>query len=291
MSSSAGLWVVLPAAQQRGGAWIDDTLRLRSEEAGLAWRAPLAGCFPRQRVERFRGDDAYDQVNEVFRARGWTDGLPIVPPTVARVEAMVAAVDRPPHEVLAELAPLNGLATVEKVAACAVMAGCLPAQFGVVLAAVEAVADPAFNLRGVQTTDENVAPLVIVSGPAVRAAGLHAGIGLLGPGFQANACIGRALRLVLQTLGGGWPGAVSFAGAGQPGRYTLCVAEDDEALPEGWPPLRVELGYSAEDSVVVVTRAETAVNVTGSLAEIASVMSSACSLFTVVHRGIPAVLL
>lgn len=289
--SPSGLWVVLPATQQRGGAWIDDTLRLRAEEAGLAWRAPLVGCFPRQRVERFRGDDAYDQVNSAFRDRGWTDGLPIVPPTVGRVEAMVAAVDRPPNEVLAELAPLNGLATVEKVAVCAVMAGCVPAHFAVLVAAVEAVADPAFNLRGVQTTDENVAPLVIVSGPAVRTAGLHAGIGLLGPGFQANACIGRAVRLVLQTLGGGWPGAVSFAGAGQPGRYTLCVAEDDGALPDGWPPLRVELGFSAEDSVVVVTRAETAVNVTGSLLEIASVMSSACSLFTVVHRGVPAVLL
>jgi hypothetical protein len=286
-----GLWVVLPAAQQRGGAWIDDTLRLRSEEAGLAWRAPQAGCFPRQRVERFRGEDAYEQVNETFRARGWTDGLPIVPPSIGRVEAMVAAGTRPAIEVVAELAPLNGVATVEKVAVCAVMAGCLPTQFAIVVAAVEALADPAFNLRGVQTTDENVAPLIICSGPVTPTAGLHAGMGLLGPGFQANACIGRAVRLVMHNLGGGWPGAVSFAGAGQPGRYTLCAAEDDEALPEGWPPLRVELGYRPEDSVVVLTRAETAVNVTGGLPEVASVMGSAASLFTVVHRGIPALLL
>lgn len=291
MTSPPGLWVVLPAAQQRGGAWIDDTLRLRSEEAGLAWRAPQAGCFPRQRVERFRGDDAYEQVNETFRARGWTDGLPIVAPSLGRVEAMVAAVPQAAHDVLAELAPLNGLATVEKVAVCAVMAGCLPAQFPIVVAAVLALADPAFNLRGVQTTDENVAPLLVLSGPAAAAAGLHAGIGLLGPGFQANASIGRAIRLVMHNLGGGWPGAVSFAGAGQPGRYTLCVAEDDDALPEGWAPLRVELGYGPEDTIVVLTRAETAINVTGGLTEVASVMGSAASLFTVVHRGIPALLL
>lgn len=289
--SAAGLWVVLPAGQQRGGAWLDDTLRARSEEAGLLWRAPDAGRFPRQRVERFRGDDAHAQVHEAFARRGWTDGLPIIPPTVGRVEAMVAAGDRVATDVIAELAPLNGVATVEKVAACAVMAGCDPVHFPIVLATVAAIADPAFNLRGVQTTDENVAPLIIVSGPAVAACGLHAGIGLLGPGFRANATIGRALRLVMHNLGGGWPGAVSFAGAGQPGRYTLCAAEDDDALPPNWPPLRMELGFERADSVVVVTRAETAINVTGHLPEIASVMSSAASLFTFVHRGIPAVLL
>jgi hypothetical protein len=217
--------------------------------------------------------------------------LPVAPPTTDRVADLVAASGRAPHHVLGELAPLGGLATVEKVAANAVMAGCGPAQFPFVVAAVEAIAEPGFNLRGVQTTDENCAPLVIVSAPAAvrQAAQVHAGIGLLGPGWRGNATIGRALRLVMHNLGGGWPGAVSFAGAGQPGRYTLCAAEDDDACP--WPPLRVELGFDAADSIVVVTRAESAVNVTGGLTEIADVMGSATSLFTMLHHGVAALLL
>jgi hypothetical protein len=285
------LWVVLPAGQRADGGWLDDTLRQRNAEAGLEGRAPRAGDFPRQRVELVRGPGAHRLCDELFAARGWTDGLPVVPPTTDRVADLVAASGRPPHDVLGVLAPLGGLATVEKVAANAVMAGCGPAQFPFVVAAVEAIADPAFNLRGVQTTDENCAPLVVVSAPAaVRdAAQVHAGIGVLGPGWRGNATIGRALRLVMHNLGGGWPGAVSFAGAGQPGRYTLCVAEDDDACP--WPPLRVELGFAAADSVVVVTRAESAVNVTGGLTEIADVMGSATSLFTVAHDGIAALLL
>jgi hypothetical protein len=285
------LWVVLPAGQRADGGWLDDTLVARNAEAGLVARAPRAGDFPRQRVELFRGPGAHDALGEAFAARGWTDGLPLVPPTSDKVADLVAASGWPPHHRLGELAPLGGLATVEKVAANAVMAGCRPAQFPFVVAAVQAIADPTFNLRGVQTTDENCAPLVIVSAPApVRAAAqVHAGIGLLGPGWRGNATIGRALRLVMHNLGGGWPGAVSFAGAGQPGRYTLCVAEDDDACP--WPPLRVELGFEEADTVVVVTRAESAVNVTGGLAEIADVMGSATSLFTVVHHGIAALLL
>ncbi|MDH4146007.1 MAG: hypothetical protein OEY23_12675 [Acidimicrobiia bacterium] len=284
------LWVVLPAGQRADGGWLDDTLALRNAEAGLRSRAPSVGDFPRQRVELFRGPGAHDALGAAFAARGWTDGLPVVPPSTDKVADLVAVSGRPPQYVLGTLAPLGGQATVEKVAANAVMAGCGLAQFPFVVAAVEAVADPAFNLRGVQTTDENCAPLIVVSAPAeVRAAAeIHAGIGLLGPGWRGNATIGRALRLVMHNLGGGWPGAVSFAGAGQPGRYTLCVAEDDEACP--WPPLRVELGFAPEDTVVVVTRAETAVNVTGGLAEIADVMGSATSLFTIVHRGVASLL-
>jgi hypothetical protein len=285
------LWVLVPAAQRRDGTWIDDTLAARNREAGQEGRAPDAGRFPRQRVELFRGPGAAEAVDDTFRRRGWTDGLPIVAPTTGRVARLVAALGRPPHEVLGELAPLGGLATVERVAANAVMAGCGAAQFHFVVAAVEAIVDPAFNLAGVQTTDENVAPLVIVSAPESVRTGveLNAGMGVLGPGWRGNATIGRALRLVLHNLGGGWPGAVALAGAGQPGRYGLVVAEDDEVCP--WPPLRVELGLEPDRSVVVVLRAESVVNVTGGLAEIASAMSSATSLFTAVHHGVAAVLL
>mgnify|MGYP003693898807 CR=1 FL=1 len=120
--------------------------------------------------------------------RGWTDGLPIIPPTLARVEAMCATTARAPSEVLGEVEPLRGEATVEKIAANAVMAGCRPDYFPVVLAAVEAVLDPAFNMRGVQTTDENVAPLLIVSGPLAARLGINAGFGALGLGLARQRC-------------------------------------------------------------------------------------------------------
>jgi hypothetical protein len=276
------LWVVLPTGQRASGEWIDDTLRRRAQESGVLSRTPLAGRFPRHRVEVVRGADAAEEVNALFEARGWTDGLPIVPPTLGRVEAMCAATARAPAEVLGEVEPLRGEATVEKIAANAVMAGCRPEHLPVVLAAVEAVLDPAFNMRGVQTTDENVAPLLIVSGPLAARLGVNAGVGALGPGWRANAAIGRAVRLVMLNLGGGWPGAVSLAGLGQPGRYTLCLAEREDSP---WPPLHVELGYRAEQSTVTVLRAETAINVTGGLAEVASVMASAASAFTMLHEG------
>ena len=276
------LWIVLPTGQRASGEWIDDTLRRRAEESGLLARTPLAGQFPRHRVEVVRAADAVDEVNRLFEGRGWTDGLPVVPPTLPRVEAMCATVARVPAEVLGEVEPLRGEATVEKIAANAVRAGCRPEHFPVVLAAVEAVLDPAFNMRGVQTTDENVAPLLIVSGPLAARLGVNAGFGALGPGWRANASIGRAVRLVMLNLGGGWPGAVSLAGLGQPGRYTLCLAE---RVDSPWPPLHVELGYRPEQSTVTVLRAETAINVTGGLAEVASVMATAASAFTMLYEG------
>jgi hypothetical protein len=282
------LWVLVPAGQRASGEWIDDTLRARAEEKGLLARSPRAAEFPRQRVELIRDADPVAAVNRLYRERGWTDGLPIVPPTIGRVDEMVAEGSLERHAVLGEVEPLGGVATVEKVAANAVMAGCEPAHFPVVLAAVQALLDPAFNLRGVQTTDENVAPLLVVNGPLAARLGINAGWGALGPGWPANAAIGRAAHLVMHNLGGGWPGAVSFAGLGQPGRYTLCLAERDDSP---WPPLHVEQGYRADQSTVTLLRAETVINVTGGLDELASVMGSAASLFGILHGGKPTVIL
>ncbi|HET9855695.1 MAG TPA: hypothetical protein VFR53_11615 [Methylomirabilota bacterium] len=283
------LWVLLPAGQRASGEWIDDTLRARAEEKGLLARTPRAGDFPRQRVELIRDADPGAAVNRLYRERGWTDGLPIVPPTLARVDDMLGAGPLERHAVLGDVEPLGGVASVEKIAVNAVMAGCEPAHFPVVLAAVQAILDPAFNLRGVQTTDENVAPLLIVNGPAAARLGVNAGWGALGPGWPANAAIGRAVRLVMTNLGGGWPGAVSFAGLGQPARYSLCLAEREDGSP--WPPLHVEQGYGREQSTVTVLRAETVINVTGGLDELASVMGSAASLFGILHGGMPGVIL
>ena len=239
-------------------------------------------------MELIRDADPAAAVNRLYRERGWTDGLPIVPPTLGRVDEMLAESLLERHAALGEVEPLGGVATVEKVAANAVMAGCEPSYFPVVLAAVQALLDPTFNLRGVQTTDENVAPLLVVNGPAAGRLGINAGWGALGPGWPANAAIGRAAHLVMHNLGGGWPGAVSFAGLGQPGRYTLCLAERADTP---WPPLHVELGYRPEQSTVTVLRAETVINVTGGLDELASVIGSAASLFGILHSGMPAVIL
>ncbi len=289
MSGSESLWIVIPTGQQAAGAWIDDTLKQRAAEQGLAAKVPLAADFPRQRVEVIRGPGAEERLQQLFLRRGWGDGLPVVPPTVARVKAALAFVDRAPTEILGEVEPLKGLATVEKIAANAVMAGCRPEYLPVVIAAVECLLDDTFNLRGVQTTDENVTPLVIVNGPMARELDINGSFGALGPGWQANATIGRAIRLVMHNIGGGWPGAVAFAGLGQPGRYTLCLAENEQQSP--WPPLHVEAGLPAEASAVTVTRAETVINITGGLAEIASVMGSAASGFGILWSGKPAVLI
>lgn len=289
MSDDDSLWIVLPAGQQAAGGWIDDTLKQRAAEQGLSAKVPLAADFPRQRIEVVRGPCAEDRLQELFLRRGWSDGLPVVPPTAARVKQALAFTDRAPTEVVGEVEPLKGLASVEKIAANAVMAGCRPEYLPVVLAAVECLLDPAFNLRGVQTTDENVTPMLIVNGPVARELEINGGFGALGPGWQANAAIGRAIRLVMHNLGGGWPGAVAFAGLGQPGRYTLCLAENEAQSP--WPPLHVEAGLSAETSAVTMTRAETVINVTGFLAEIASVMGSAASGFGILWSGRPTVLI
>ena len=287
--SSDTLWLVIPAGETAAGGWIADTIRERAVESGLLSRTPLAARFPRQRVEMIGGADSAERVQRLYHARGWSDGLPIVPPTTARVRDMLAFTDRKPTDLLGEVEPLKGLATIEKVAANAVMAGCRADYFPVVVAAVEAVLDPAFNLRGLQTTDENAAPLIVVNGPIAGQLDINGSFGALGPGWRANASIGRALRLVLNNLGGGWPGAVSFAGLGHAGRYTMCIAENEAQSP--WEPLHVQQGLSRETSAVTLLRAETAINVTGGLAEIASVMGSAASAFQILWNGIATVLI
>ena len=276
------LWLLIPVGQRANGEWIDDTLVRRAREKGMTARLTEAGRFPRQRVEVLRGGDP----GALYYRRGWTDGLPIVPPTLDRVDAMLRADGRGRNESLGELDPLKGVATVERVAANAVMAGCAPEHFPVVVAAIEALADPAFNLRGVQTTDENVAPLILLSGPVVERLEVNAGFGMLGPGWQANAAIGRAVRFVMNNIGGGWPEAVSFAGLGQPGRYTMVLAENAAANP--WEPLHEEL---ACENALVLMRAETAVNVTGGLDDLASVMGSAASAFNMAWEGKAAVVM
>ena len=199
-------------------------------------------------------DDAFDRVNDYFYERGWTDGLPVVPPTEERVQAMLSGMpSRQAEETISVVPPRNGNATMRQIAVNAVMAGCKPEYLPVVVAALQAVSEPAYGLSHRQTTTHAGAPLVIVNGPIVQRLRINCGRGLFGPGWRANATIGRALRLVLVNIGGAGPG-VDAAQTGHPGKYTYCIAEYEAANP--WEPLHVERGYPREQSVVTVVNTE-----------------------------------
>jgi hypothetical protein len=200
-----------------------------------------------------------DAVYDEFVRRGWCDGLPFVSPTPERVGAMVAAGTMDPARSFGLMPPLWRECTVEKIAVNAVMAGCLPEYFPVVLAAVQAMLDPAFNLYGVQATTHPVAPLLILNGPAAATIGMHAGSGCFGPGFRPNATIGRAIRLVLMNVGGGWPGRHDMATQGSPAKFSFAIAEAEAASP--WAPLHVSRGFAAEQSVVTMFGGEAPHNV------------------------------
>jgi peroxiredoxin len=193
----------------------------------------------------------YDELEEMFE-RGWTDGLPVIPPTPSRVEAMLAG--RDPSELLGEMAPAMARVTLERVAACAVLAGCRPEYFPVLVAAVKAVLEPAFNVGGQAVTTQPAGQVVVVNGPVRDAIGLNGSVGALGPGWRANMTIGRAVRLVVSLTGGGFPGRLDRSTLGNPGKIGLCFAEDEEVSP--WAPLHVERGFSGSSSVVTVIGAD-----------------------------------
>lgn len=191
---------------------------------------------------------------ESWFERGLTDGLPVVLPTRERVERTIATTGWARDALVGLVPPNYGRATVEKVAANAVMAGCRPDYFPVVLATVEAACDPVFNLHGHSGTTNAASPLIVVNGPVRPRLGVNCAAGVFGPGFRANATIGRALRLVMINLGGTRAGEISMSTFGHPGRYTYCIGEYEEASP--WEPLHVELGFSAEESTVTLFAGE-----------------------------------
>lgn len=214
---------------------------------GLAgWlKAPGAG---------FEIADDFETANEFCNERGWTDGLPVVPPTSERVERMLAFCDRPWDEPLAMIPPRYGAATPIRLAANAVMAGCRPEYFPLVMLAVEALCEERFNLYAVQATTHSCAPLIIVNGPIARELGMNAGHSALGPGTRSNATIGRAVRLALVNIGGAIPGVGDMATYGSPAKFSYCAAENEAANP--WQPLHVERGMPADASAVTVFAGE-----------------------------------
>jgi hypothetical protein len=220
-------------------------------------------------------EDSPEAVDAYFSAQQWSDGLPIVPPTEDRVRAMLGAVGRDSQDSLGDMPPGWGQATVEKLAINAVMAGCRSAYFPVVVAAVEAMLDPAFNLYGVQATTHPVAPLVVVSGPYASTIEMHAGPGVFGPGNRANATIGRAVRLILLNVGAAWPGRGDMATQGSPAKYSYAIAENEAASP--WEPLRVALGFAAEDTTVTVFGGEGPHNVNDHVSTTAAGILTNCA--------------
>jgi hypothetical protein len=241
LSGVAGLGRDLPEARPGCGAkniepGVLERLKIRLNETGLKSRRITIG--------------EEEDEHEAMYARGWSDGLPLVPPTEERVLRMLDGTSRDPQEVLGLVPPDLAPATVEKIAINAVMAGCKPEYLPVVLAAVEAVLDEGFAMHGVLATTMFVGPVVVVNGPIRRRIGMNAKGNALGQGNRANAAIGRALQLVIRNIGGGRPQEIDRATLGNPGKYTYCFAEDEEGSI--WEPLSVERGVAPGTSAVTV---------------------------------------
>ena len=198
---------------------------------------------------RLEFDDPLEVIESYFE-RGWTDGLPIVPPTPDRVAEFLEQAGRSPTDIVGAEPTKGRVITAEKVAINAVMAGCLPEYLPVVLAAIEAMSEPKFNLHAITVSTMGAAPLVVVGGPMAERLGLNSGVSVFGPGHRANATIGRAIRLVITNVTGAASGVLDKATLGHAGKYTWCVAEAEDVSP--WAPLRVERGLAAEESAVTV---------------------------------------
>lgn len=206
--------------------------------------------------------DAPEDIEEALAysmSQGWGDGLPIIPPTPQRVERMLAYWDRPWNESAGVFAPRDAQILPVQVAANAVMAGCKPPYFPLVMLIIQAMCEAPFNLRGMQSTTHPCAPLAIFNGPIGRELGINSGHNAFGPGCQANATIGRAVRLAMVNIAGAVPGVGDMATMGAPGKYSFVVAENDACSP--WEPLHVERGYDPGVTTVTVVAAESPFNI------------------------------
>jgi hypothetical protein len=238
--------------RDRAGAVVDDVLAALTRDRAPAVAVASGGL-------RVSVPDDLDELQQFVLDRGWGDGLPVLPPTHARLARLLDAWAGPRDRVVVTLAPRFGMATIETIAVNAAMAGAGPEHLPAIVAAVKAVADPAFNAQGVLPTTHPCTPLVIVNGPEAHRLGVNAGANALGQGHRANAVIGRALRLVVQNVAGATPGHVDRATLGHPGKYTYCLAEHEAASP--WEPLHVERGFRGDESCVTVCACEAPHNV------------------------------
>lgn len=214
----------------------------------------LQALFMPERLQSRRLNFAETDDIEVAYDQGWSDGLPVVPPTAERVHRMLSGTTRAPNEIVGQAPPDYADCTIEKIAINAVLAGCLPEYLPVVIAAVEAALEEPFCMHGLLATTYFSGPMVVVNGPYSRAIGMNSQGNALGQGNRANATIGRALQLVIRNVGGGKPGGVDRSALGNPGKYTFCFAEDE--LNSCWESLSVERGFDSSASTVTLFAAD-----------------------------------
>jgi len=225
----------------------------KSVEPGLAEYLEVKFGDPGIKSRKIEFGD-YDDDVEICFERGWSDGLPVVPPTDVRVMRMLQGTTRKPEEVVGLIPPNLAKCTVEKAAINAVMAGCKPEYMPTVLASIEAALEPEFTLHGLLATTYFSSPIIIVNGPVAKRIGMNSGLNALGQGNRANATIGRALQLIVRNVGGGRPGEADRATLGGPGKYTFCFAEDES--DPGWEPLNVARGFARGTSTVTLFQGE-----------------------------------
>jgi len=244
-----------PAGIRENGVYVDKLLAKTMKETKR--KGPiLAGSFPEVKIEKVKiKSDAATDVYNLFYKRGWTDALPIVAPTPDKVKAMLSGTDLDPRFVVAVLDPMKGQATVEKIAVNAVMAGCQPEYMPVLIAAVEALADSAFDLKGMSNTTSPDTPFLILTGPIITDIDFNVDTNTMGRGRRANSTIGRAINLIINNVGGAWPGINDLSGIGLPAEYGMVVGENT-AEYNPWPSLNSDLGFSKTSNVVTLMGAE-----------------------------------
>lgn len=243
-----------PAGVREDGSYVDKLLTKTMKETKR--RGPeLAGEFPEVKVEKIKiQSDATTEINALFYKRGWTDGLPVFLPTPDKVQAMLRGTDLDPDFVVAVLDPMNGQATVEKIAVNAVMAGCLPEHMPVLIAAVEALSDPAFDLKGMSNTTSPDTPLLILTGPIIKDIDFNVDTNTMGRGRLANSTIGRAVHLLINNVGGAWPGINDLSNIGSPAEYGMVIGENAAANP--WSSLNADIGFPKAANVVTMIGVE-----------------------------------
>jgi hypothetical protein len=215
-------------------------------DAGMSEKLKLRYADPCQ-ARKIELSDDEDDIESCFE-RGWTDGLPVVPPTPLRVVKMLAGTDRDPSDVIGNIPPDNSPLNIEKLAINAVMAGCKPEYMPLVIASVEAALQEKFCMHGLLCTTYFSSPVMIINGPVAKHLNINSGVNALGQGRRANATIGRTLQLIIRNIGGGVPGGIDRAVMGNPGKYTYCFAEDESQ--KDWPTLAEDQGYDRGKSVI-----------------------------------------
>lgn len=228
-------------------AVLDDIIAALTRPLTQEEKSPQIKTEQQPRIA-FKG--SLQDVNHFFYRKGWGDGLPITPPTEAAVAEMMTGTDLPPNHVVAKLIPRMGKATVEKIAVNAVMAGALPVHMPIILATVEALADPKTRFDTFEVSTGSWAPMLVINGPVRNDVHINCSSGALSPGNIANSAIGRAIGLIVKNIGGARKGVEDMGTLGNPGKYALVLGENEEESP--WQPLHIDLGYKKEDNTVTV---------------------------------------